>query len=213
MVVFDLDDTLYKEETFVESAYKYIANKLENDLGQNIYNEMLALRKSRKVVLDVIKAKYSFKASIQDLVHDYRFHFPEINLSEGALVLLEKLKKNNQHIGLMTDGRSLSQRNKIKSLNIEKYFDYILISEEFGSEKPSKNNYQFFVDNFPSTQYVYIGDNFNKDFVSANELNWLTIGLLDNGQNIHKQNKDLPITYLPKRTITSLKEIKTEQII
>jgi putative hydrolase of the HAD superfamily len=47
---------------------------------------------------------------------------------------LKQLKANGYKLGLITDGRSISKRKKIKALNIEKYFEYILISEEFGTE-------------------------------------------------------------------------------
>ena len=68
------------------------------------------------------------------------------------------------------------------------FFNAIVISEEFGSEKPHINNYLYFQNKFPDKNYTYIGDNTSKDFVSANSLNWTTICLLDKGDNIHKQN-------------------------
>ena len=39
--VFDLDDTLYPEIEYLESAYKFIANKIEPIAGENMYDEML----------------------------------------------------------------------------------------------------------------------------------------------------------------------------
>jgi putative hydrolase of the HAD superfamily len=47
---------------------------------------------------------------------------------------LKQLKANGYKLGLITDGRSIHKEIKIKALNIEKYFEYILISEEFGTE-------------------------------------------------------------------------------
>jgi len=207
-VIFDLDDTLYKEVDFLKSAYKHIAKRLEIEISNNIYEEMLALWFNKESVFDVIKKKYSFKESISDLVFEYRYHKPEINLSFGALKLLRELKKYDIQIGLLTDGRSKSQRNKIISLGIEHYFSKILISEEYGSEKPSLRNFQYFKEESDSSYFVYIGDNYSKDFVSPNKLGWMTIGLLDDGRNIHKQSLNLDKRYLPKKTIQSLTEIK-----
>ena len=142
------------------------------------------------------------------MIFEYRFHFPEIELSIGALDLLKELKERKAIIGLITDGRSKSQRNKIKALKIEHFFDHILISEEFGSEKPDDRNFQFHIEKFAANEYIYIGDNFKKDFVTPNELGWLTIGLLDDGNNIHSQNVNVTKGYLPQKTISSLTEIR-----
>jgi putative hydrolase of the HAD superfamily len=65
------------------------------------------------------------------------------------------LKANGYKLGLITDGRSIQQRN-IKALNIEKYFEYILISEEFGTETPLI----FFVELFGESSFFYVADKF-----------------------------------------------------
>ena len=109
---------------------------------------------------------------------------------------------------MITDGRSVQQRNKIKALGLSEYFDDVIISEEFGSEKPNINNYKYFVDKYGySYKYVYIGDNINKDFIAPNLLGWSTICLLDNGKNIHKQSFHLENNTKPIYLINELKEI------
>jgi len=108
----------------------------------------------------------------------------------------------------LTDGRSVQQRNKIEALNLNQWFTEIVISEEFGSEKPNINNYTHFENTFGHGNYYYIADNLSKDFISPNKLNWTTICLKDSGQNIHKQNAEiLDDIYLPKHTISSFKRI------
>ena len=206
--VFDLDDTLFKEIDFLKSAYRHIAEQLESEIGKNIYSEMIDMRAAGLSVFDEIKNKYSFGESIKDLVFEYRFHAPQINLSVGALDLLNDLKKRKSTIGLITDGRSKSQRNKLKALDIEHFFNHILISEEFGSEKPDARNFQLYMEKFEAKQYIYIGDNFKKDFVTPNKLGWLSIGLLDDGNNIHAQNLNIDQRFLPQKTVSSLSEIK-----
>lgn len=205
--VFDLDDTLYKEIDFVKSAYRHIASELELELSINIYDEMISIMEKGESVFDVIKSKYSFSYTIKDLVFQYRFHQPKIELLPGAIKLIKKLKAKKSTIGLITDGRSLSQRNKLEALGIVNYFDYILISEEFGSEKPNENNFKYFVNKFDAESYFYLGDNFSKDFITPNTLNWTTIGLLDDGRNIHKQDDSISFPYHPKIRIQTLTEL------
>jgi putative hydrolase of the HAD superfamily len=120
--------------------------------------------------------------------------------------VLETLKFNGHFLGLLTDGRSITQRNKLKALGLEDFFDQLVISEEFGSEKPNIKNYKSFI--VESVQsYVIIADNTSKDFITANILNWTSIGILDNGSNIHKQQFDLDNIYLPKYWVKSISEI------
>jgi putative hydrolase of the HAD superfamily len=51
----------------------------------------------------------------------YRNHYPSINLTSENENLLKQLKANGYKLGLITDGGSIQQRNKIKSTNIEKF--------------------------------------------------------------------------------------------
>ena len=108
---------------------------------------------------------------------------------------------------IITDGRSISQNNKIKALGLSHLAQNIIISEETGFEKPHVNNFKIIEKVYPDKKFLYIADNTSKDFLAPNTLKWDTVCLLDNGQNIHKQNFDLQTKYLPKIKINHLKEL------
>lgn len=129
-------------------------------------------------------------------------------MSDETLACLSFLKKNNISIGLITDGRSLTQRNKIRALGLERFIPdkNIVISEEIGSEKPEINNYTHFIGMNSGHRYFYIGDNPQKDFITPNELGWTTIGLMDNGQNIHTQTS-IGGNYNPQFWINDITEL------
>ena len=97
------------------------------------------------------------------------------------------------NLGIITDGYSIPQRNKFCALQLDRFIkeDDLIISEEFGTEKPSKKNYLFFQHKYVNADFVYVGDNIKKDFVSPNRLGWKTVCLLDDGRNIHRQDFDL----------------------
>ncbi|WOD43426.1 HAD family hydrolase [Hwangdonia lutea] len=192
VVVFDLDDTLYNEIDYLKSAYLEISEVIANVVKINktqIYNDMLDFYYSKENCFERITDKYNLDIPVSDLLNVYRNHKPTLDLSPDRLKVLNYLKLSKVPMGILTDGRSVQQRNKIKALGIEGYFDEIVISEEFGTEKPNINNFRFFETTFGVAQYYYIGDNLNKDFVSPNKLKWITICLKDNGQNIHSQNE------------------------
>jgi putative hydrolase of the HAD superfamily len=209
--VFDLDDTLYKEIDYLKSAYRDIAIKLQEFGVVDAYPQMLAWYEAKLNVFDKINAYYHLNIPVPDFLNWYRYHLPQISLSDGADELLKSILASGSKVGLITDGRTQTQRNKIEALGLSKYIDpdEIIISEEFGSEKPDARNFQYFMDKHPLSDFVYVADNPRKDFVTPNKLGWMTIGLLNDGRNIHTKNHDVEKEYLPKAWVKSLKEIIT----
>ncbi|WP_291076704.1 MULTISPECIES: HAD family hydrolase [unclassified Empedobacter] len=204
-IIFDLDDTLMYEIDYLKSAYKEIAALIDKENHEELYELMFSKYQRGENVFDFLVEDYP-KYSIEQLLELYRNHFPNVSLNEGAYDLLKKIKSKGYKLGLITDGRSISQRNKLKALGIEDLFEKIIVSEEFGSTKPDERNFKIFHEN-DIDDYFYIADNPKKDFVSPNKLGWTSICLLDQGSNIHPQNFDIEEGYLPKIKINSLSEL------
>ncbi len=205
VVVFDLDDTLIYEINFLKSAYKEISQFIDPDNSNFLYDSMILWYEQGKNVFEELLLIYPqiFK---EELLVIYRNHYPSIELNEGALEVLNYCKQNLFFLGLISDGRSITQRNKLDATGIIDFFDKIIISEEFGSEKPTLDNYEIFL-KIEAEEYYYIADNPKKDFISPNKLGWRTVCLKNKGFNIHEQNFDLAPEYLPQKQINSLKEL------
>ncbi len=200
--VFDLDDTLYSERDFEKSGIEFVYKNF------NIKHIKLeSILNKRKNWIEQIIIGSNNQITLQMVLDIYRNHFPTIPLYKDAKVFLEKLLSQGSEMSLITDGRSITQRNKLKALGIDSYFKNIIISEEINSEKPSEYNFRMVMNNKDSENYIYIADNPNKDFVTPNKLGWTTICLLDRGQNVHKQNFDISSEYLPLFLINSFEEI------
>ncbi|MGJ1266071.1 HAD family hydrolase [Sphingobacterium spiritivorum] len=204
-VIFDLDDTLIYEIDYLKSAYYEIAGGLDYDNKDQLFDEMYTWYTQRENVFDLLIERYP-QNNKETLLNIYREHIPELYLNEGAMDLLEFCKLNKYSIGLITDGRSITQRNKLKALGIENFFDQIIVSEEFGSEKPDERNFRIFMKD-DVKEYFYIADNTKKDFITPNALGWTSICLLDNGNNIHSQTFDVDENSLPKYKVKSLLEV------
>src|SRR5688572_24338004 len=137
--VFDLDDTLFQEIDFLKSAYRHIANVLQSRISCDLYEEMYTRYQRKENVFLWIISQYGRFIRDMDInwfLREYREHLPEIQLRSDATLLLQSLREASVPMGLVTDGRSITQRNKLKALGIETFFQDIIISEEFGSEKP-----------------------------------------------------------------------------
>ena len=205
VVCFDLDDTLYKEIDFVESGFKLIA---ESEKRLDLLPKMMEWRERGEDVFFNFNKAIGKETLKSDHLKMYRCHFPSISLATSVEETLDELKYRGLVLGLITDGRSKAQRNKIKALGLEKWIDKadIIISEEFGSEKTDDRNFIFFMEKYPKSSFFYIGDNPQKDFVVANRLGWKTVMLKDDGRNIHKQG-DVFFEYLPQIVISDIREL------
>jgi putative hydrolase of the HAD superfamily len=205
VIVFDLDDTLIYEINFLKSAYKEISEFLDPNNSNSLYLIMVHWYKDGKNVFEELLLIYPLTPK-SELLAIYRNHIPSIELNEGVIDVFNYCKEKAFLLGLISDGRAKTQRNKLKATGIIDFFDKIIISEEFGSEKPTLTNYEIFYE-FEAEEYFYIADNPKKDFISPNKLGWKTVCLKDKGINIHQQNFDLPVEYLPMKIIDNLKEL------
>lgn len=200
--VFDLDDTLYSERDFEKSGIDFVYNTFDIK-----HIELESIVANRKNWIEKIINGSNNQITSQMVLDIYRNHIPSIQLYKDSKVFLEKMISQGNEMSLITDGRSITQRNKLRALGIESYFTNIIISEEINSEKPSEYNFKMVMNNKHTENYIYIADNPNKDFITPNKLGWTTICLLDRGQNVHKQNFNLPKEFLPQSSINSFDEI------
>lgn len=207
VVVLDLDDTLYKEADYHDSGLREVCNWIEALYGRSLVGELEALkRQGERDLLGALCRLAGLPLSVKNsLLWVYRLHEPRIHLGLAAketIQLLESLCK----VAILTDGRSVSQRRKLKALGLSHLPAYI--SEEHGSEKPSPLRFELIMRDIPALDYVYVADNPKKDFLAPNALNWKTIGLIGDERNIHSQDCDgLSGAQLPKKWITSLDEL------
>jgi len=183
VVVFDLDDTLYNEIDYLISAYKSIAKHLDSKNEKALYGTMFSMYRNNGNVFKYLEEKYS--TSKEELITLYRSHKPKITPNHGVVKLLTSIKEKGGKIGIITDGREKTQKNKIEALNLNKFIDVLVISEQINAEKPNPKAYAYVENELQGSVYFYIGDNLSKDFIAAKKRNWKTIGLLDSGKNIH----------------------------
>ena len=206
--VFDLDDTLYLEREFQYSAFRSIAGQVKELTGIDCLDEMIRLSGSGENVFEWLESSFGAGfASITTagLLHHYRHHQPSISLARGAAIFLQQLTAMNLPMGIITDGRSITQRNKLKALGIETRFSEIIISEEFGSAKPDPRNYSYFMKRYPSGDFYFFGDNTARDFQAPLSFGWNCYCIKNNGHHIHPQTFN---DQLPVKVFTTFDEIR-----
>jgi len=185
-VIFDLDDTLISEKSYILSGYRHVARilgkeyKLEegkilgelielcNEGFRQVFNRWFD-KKSIAYTAEMIKA----------LVREYHEHNPEIEFYNDVIVFLNELRKLKIKTGIITDGDSNMQRCKLRTIEADKYFDKIIVTDELGPNYNKPNPYAFeLMQQFFSIEYaemMYVGDNPMKDFYVASKLPITTV--------------------------------------
>lgn len=200
-VVFDLDDTLFAEMNFVRSSYRELSSRY----GLYLYDKMLKASSVREA-FDLIEA------DIHEILTVYRHHKPSLKLPSSSLFALNALARAGYRIGIISDGRSVTQRNKIKAFGLYKFVDprLVMISEEIGSDKLSGEAVRKITDIAKDTSYLYIGDNPLKDFFAPKQAGWTTILVktATDGERLYDAcYKNLPAAYHPDFEILNLWEL------
>lgn len=171
-VVFDLDDTLYSEKAYIRSGYKKVGEYLGiEDAEYKMWNYF----EEGKLAIDCYLEDIGRIDEKKKCIEIYRKHVPNIQLYEGILDLLYNLKNKKIKIGIITDGRSEGQRNKIRVLGLDKIMDDIIITDELGGiqfRKPNDISYRIIQCKWKIKfeEMIYIGDNFMKDFQAPKQL-------------------------------------------
>ena len=121
----------------------------------------------------------------------YRTHTPTISLRPEAALTLSELQRRGHPLGLITDGRIVTQRLKIEALKLGRWFapEFTLISEAIGRSKSSGEPFRIMERRMSGLahNFIYVGDNPAKDIEWPAKLGWTTVLIADNGSHIHPQ--------------------------
>lgn len=191
VIVFDLDDTLYEELTYVKSGFWQVSLFINKNYGikQKIFYEVLLaeLEQGRGKIFDNALKHFSIytKSITNKCVQVYRQHFPNISLNEDADDCLTRLK--NYPLYIVTDGNKLVQYNKIKALGLENRVKKVFITHRYGLKHSKPSPYCFLkiceLEKKSPGNVLYIGDNPTKDFVGIKPLGFKTIRILQGHYN------------------------------
>lgn len=220
IVVFDLDDTLYKEITYVKSAFdsvaKYLAHK-HNLNRQTVYSDLIDVlnQKGRGHVFNDVLKKHDIysKYEVQRCLAVYRSSVPKIQLNNEAVECLKSFKHLPLYV--VTDGNKIVQRAKIKALNVERYVKRALPTHAFGVRHSKPSTYVFHKiliwEKAVSSELLYVGDNPHKDFVNLKKEGFRTLrvrtGMFANVRLDQQYEADFEIKSLAELDLSLLKKI------
>ncbi|MDF2667955.1 MAG: haloacid dehalogenase [Paenibacillus sp.] len=213
VLVFDLDDTLYEEMTYVKSGFLAVANYLYSEFGllqEETMNVMLneLHEAGRGRVFDtVLKKNNLFNARrIHACLMAYRGHEPTIRLFPDSEICLTRFKASHS-LYIVTDGNKLVQHKKLVALDMYQRVTSCYVTHRFGikNAKPSTHVFHRICsrEKVHPDQIIYIGDNPNKDFVGIKKEGFRTVRIMRG----NFANLTMPPEYEADVRIESLNEV------
>lgn len=185
-VLFDLDDTLYPERSYVHSGFRAVAHYLGEVYQVNVVDAYQRLCESfehgeRGENFNVLLRHLGIPVQVElirQLVEVYRTHEPELKLYPDAERVLTLLRPGFR-LGLLTDGYLTVQRLKVRVLHLVQRFDAIVYTDAWGREhwKPSIMPFESLLERLEVAPHrtVYVGDNPRKDFKGPRQMGMATV--------------------------------------
>jgi len=184
VIVFDLDDTLYDELSYVRSGFLAVANFMAQSYNLNAnavfeFSWRVLSEQGRGAVFDQTLLHFGLltRSRVAQCVAVYRNHQPEIRLYPEAQEALDRFAAYPLY--LVTDGNKLVQLRKIQALGIASRFRRLFISRRFGIHREKPSTYCFEriaeLEGVRFSEMVCVGDNPRKDFVGIKPLGCSTV--------------------------------------
>lgn len=223
-IFFDLDHTIWDFEANAKDSIHEVfhqTNLRERGIEDfdlffdhySVHNTRLwDLYTKGRIKQDVLKwkrmylAMLDFKIADEALAREMDKQFLTILPTKSRVFphtfeILDYLLEKNYRLHLITNGFDAIQAGKLKSSNLEKYFEEVVTSEASGSLKPKPEIFQYALQaakaEKPSS--IMIGDNQDADIAGANNVGIDTVWV-----NHIEAQQIVPSKY----TITSLDELK-----
>ena len=172
--IFDLDDTLYDlsrhRERHLRRAWASwldelpahaVAAVLERAVHQRIFFRDMQTFLAEAGVDDAARREQLVAVSQQTW-------FTELELDAGVADTLSTLAETAR-LGLITNGPSWTQRAKIEQFRLARWFPKMIVSGEFGYDKPDPRIYQAMLDalGVGAEDAIMVGDNPEADIRGA----------------------------------------------
>jgi putative hydrolase of the HAD superfamily len=226
-IFFDMDDTLVDGLTAMTAAWDRVCSEAAarfscapDELRSAIRREAdafwhdesavehwrLDLEGARVLILERALGSHGFDLSpARELAAWYtRLHRENLHPFDDTYAALDALRGAGFKLGLLTNGPSFMQRDKVERFGFDRYFDVIVIEGEFGNGKPHARVFQHALAATgaePASAW-HIGDNLYADIGGAQSAGVHAVWI--HRDRIERRETD---TAVPDRVIAHLPEL------
>jgi len=196
-VIFDVDDTLYDMSIPFFGAYRALYGSRHqlpmNDLFllfRRYSDERFDDTQTGKMSMEELytyrlrMTMRTYGVSVTDEeVMEFQRRYVEfqyrIRLTDTMKHLLDVLREKNVKIGVITNGNSMHQREKIKALELSRWIpaSHVIVSGDHAFRKPDVRIFHEMEHrlSLPADRFIYIGDAFSLDMPGAYHAGWHTL--------------------------------------
>lgn len=177
-VLFDLDDTLLDRDAsvvfFIKQQYERLRHLFDGVPRNEYVSRFVALDEhgyvTKAIVYQQIESEFGLSGVWQELLADYRSQFDAYCINvPGLEQTLKTLQALNLRLGIITNGPSPFQEQKIEAMGIANYFSVILVSSAEGVKKPDAEIFHRAVTRLGVEPHeaIFVGDNPTADIAGA----------------------------------------------
>jgi HAD superfamily hydrolase (TIGR01549 family) len=192
-LIFDFDNTIYDYDSAHKIALLHIFDMLSKKYNihlQTIRENFIRCKEKYqnkcyghasshnkfaqfKNLFQMLNIKNENNVYATELSNCYEMYITTFNenleLYDGILEFLDFCLSQNINMYMLTNNLCKEQMEKIKLLNIEKYFKKIYTSEEYGIEKPDHKLFYYLITDIGCTKedIANIGDSYENDIMSS----------------------------------------------
>lgn len=220
-VFFDIDDTLYDTSGFAKLARK-AALRAMIDAGLPLSQQEAYL-----LLREIIKEKGSnydkhFNILTKRVMGEEKpllialgmitYHnvkFALLRLFPDTMSTLIYLKKSNYQLGVISNGLTIKQWEKLIRLGLHHFFDDVVTSQEAGSEKPDQKIFQLALDRMEcqAEKSVMVGNKFSEDILGATKAGMSAI--LVNSKLTEAEKELIKRESLKVTVVSDINQVKT----
>jgi HAD superfamily hydrolase (TIGR01549 family) len=208
-IFFDLDDTLILCEPAMETAHAVCADRLgiepsviteaineiyaeEFDFGCPRYPllKTMSSRELRRTLTQKAFLRREIEADVEAILDLYEAEEDKlIKAFDDTHTVLTRLKQRYP-LGIITNGPSKMQREKIIRLDLEPYFSHIVVDTEVGYAKPHPVIFAHAAKamGISPENLLFVGNSLTADIAGANGAGWTSVWVntygADCGENI-----------------------------
>ena len=220
-VFFDIDDTLYDTSGFAKLARKAALNSM---IDAGLPMEPGEAYKLLREIIDEKGSNYDKHFNVLTkrvfgeekpllialgMITYHNVKFALLRLFPNTISSLIYLKGKGYTLGVISNGITIKQWEKLIRLDLHHFFEEVVTSQEAGVEKPNEKIFQLALDRMgcEAERSVMIGNKFNEDIMGA--LNVGMSAILVNSELTDSEREYLKRKNLNVEVIKDLEEIKS----
>lgn len=208
-IIFDFDGTISNRQMNAYTIFDDYVKDIFKDMTKMEYEAML-----QDFLTDDCNGTINCKYRLAPFINKYKDYLPE-NFEDDFIAfyyeymwkycvlkpetrdVLTKLK-GKYKMAILSNGQSKSQHDKIDYMNINDFFDEIVVSGDIGINKPNKEIFEIMADRLgvKPEECMFVGDVFSSDILGAIRANMLPVWIKVDTERPHKYYDGLIINNL-----------------